>query len=200
MKIQVVQDPRSHKVGINEVVGLNKAMRDVMTPIQALIKDKVYWNDCDLDETEYKSRDGFIPYSHNQGGIQLSLVIPSCEKDGFDHLIEFGECDECGNAELYPEGDHQCGYKGQECGYESEGHLDAHFRVWLKFEGIDQDTQELSFYLYCGGGNGDAPYFRTKYEADVFEASFTCKSVAGLKRSASKHVQALIAKIKGGAQ
>jgi hypothetical protein len=169
----------SYKIGVDEIEGLKAAMIEVMKPVQASIKRRTYWSDVELEEAEYKSRDGFIPHSHNCGGIQLDEVIPKCEESNFDFL-EFGECD-----------DEECNHE-QECGYESEGHLDAKLRIWLKFEGYDEETGELSFWLYCGGGNGDAPYFRTQYETDIFEASFTCKSVAGLKRAAAKHVNALL--------
>ena len=104
--------------------------------------------------------------------------------------MEFGECEECGDAKKYPQGDHQCGYDGVECADESDGGLDAALRIWFKFEGLEDGA--LKFYLYAGGGNGDAPYFRTKGEIDLFEASFECKSLGGLKRAAAKHVKALL--------
>lgn len=197
MGIQIVSNHNSYKIGVDEIVGLKQAMMEVMAPIQASIKDRIYWSDVDLGEAEYKSRDGFIAHSHNCGGIMIREVIPKCEEYDFGFL-EFGECDMCGTAECVNDKGEpiQCGYKGMECASESDGYLDAQLRIWLKFEGYDEETGELSFYLYCGGGNGDAPYFRTKYESDLFEASFTCKSVAGLKRAASKHVKALLAVIK----
>ena len=183
--IQIIPDQNSYKVGIDETLGLRQVMLDLMQPIQSAIKENVYWNDVDLDTVVYKQRDGFIPHSHNCGGIQISVVVPKCEESSF-HFITFGECDDA-------ECDHD-----QSCAYEDDGHLDAMLRVWFKFEGYDQSTGELSFYITCNGGNGDAPYFRTKASEDYFEASFTCKSVAGVKRAAAKHIKALLA-IVGGA-
>lgn len=182
---------RSYKIGMNEITGLREAMARVMGPVRASIAERAYWTRCDLDETEYKRRDGFIPYASNCGGLEVSVIVPKCEESSWSFL-EFGECEDCGNAETYPEGDHQCGYKGVECAYESEGYLDAQFRVWLKFEGIDDETNELCFYLYASGGNEDAPYFRTKYEADIFEAEFRAKSVMGISRAASKYIKKLM--------
>jgi hypothetical protein len=190
MKHQLTKSAHlSYKIGVDEIVGLKAAMIDVLKPIQKIIKNKVYWNDCELEAVEYKRRDGFIPHSHNCGGVEFSLVIPKCEEYEFG-FIEFGECDGCaddgktclGDDTLYPE-------NGGECGYISEGHLDALLRVRLKFEGI-QDDGSLQFYLFLEGGNNDAPYFRNV--PTVFEAEFSCKTVSGLKRAAAKHVKALI--------
>lgn len=181
----------SYKTGINEIKGLREAMLEIMKPVQAAIKDKIYWSEVNLEEAEYKSRDGFLAHSHNCGGIQITEVIPKCEEYDFGFL-EFGECDECGDAEQYPKGDHRCGYEGVECAAEAESHLDACLRIWFKFEGYDQKTGELNFYLVLHGGNGDAPYFRPQYSTNIFEASFSCKSVEGLKRAAAKHFRALL--------
>lgn len=178
----------SYKIGMNEIKGLETAIREVLTPVRDALKDKIYWDDLEMEQVEYKSRDGFIAHSHNCGGIEFSAILPSCESYNFN-FVEFGECDECGNEETYPEGDHQCGYEGQECGYESEGHLDAFFRVRLKFEGIS-DEGSLKFYLFAEGGNNDAPYFRSV--PTVFESEFECKSIAGLKKAAAKSIKGLL--------
>lgn len=171
------------KTGIKEIQGLEAVMRKVMTPVLTEIKDRIYWNDdLALEDTEYKSRDGFIPYSHNCGGIEISLIIPKCESYEFDFL-EYGECDECN-------GETQCGYNGQECAAESEGHLDAKLRVWFKFEGLENG--EMSFYLYLGGGNGDAPYFRTKHEATIFETQFTAKTLKQVETKGTAAVKKLL--------
>jgi hypothetical protein len=183
MKLNIKQNV--YKVGINEIEGLTDAMTKALIPIQNLVKERVYWNDAEICQTEYIGRDGFIPYSHNHGGVEISLVIPKCESYEFDFL-EFGECDEC-------DGEKQCGYKKQECGSESEGHLDAKLRIWLKFEGIDNN--EMHFYLYLGGGNGDAPYFRTKHEKTIFETEFTAKTISSFKLEAKKQVEKLLKRI-----
>lgn len=175
----------SYKVGVNEVVGLLDAMKEAMSPVQAWLKDLTYWTDCELTESEYKSRDGFHAYSHNCGGIELSEIIPECESYQFDFL-DFGECSEC-------KVDSQCGHNGMECASAGEGHLDAKIRVWLKFEGIKDDS--MTFYLYLGGGNGDAPYFRTKYEATVFETTFTARSIAEFKMRAKHAIREMLLKV-----
>lgn len=187
----------SYKLGMNEVEGLREAIAESFKPVRDALREKVYWGDqLKFENVEYKSRDGFIPYSHNCGGLAIDLIIPKCEEYSFG-FIEFGECDGCsddnesctGDDSKYPE------YSGQ-CRYESEGYLDARLRIWFKFEGINEDG-ELEFYLNASGGNYDAPYFRSI--PTVFEASFTCKSVKGLKRAAAKHVKALVAMIEGKA-
>jgi hypothetical protein len=180
------QSHESYEIGVDEIVGLKKAMAEVMLPVIQTIKDKAYWNDDVLSWAEYKRRDGFIPHPHNLGGLEIRLVVPDCEQYEFSFL-EFGEWD----------GEHvsDCtDHETCECMYANDGEYDASLRVWLKLESIDDGT--LKFWLYMGGGNGDAPYFRSKYETDIFEASFECKSVAGLKRAANKHVKALLEVIK----
>lgn len=174
---------KSYKIGVDEIEGLKEAMLEAFKPVSDLIQEKVYWNDSLLSDAEYKSRDGFIPHSHNLGGIILGVIVPVCERYEFE-FMEFGDCEYCGM--------NKCGES--ECASESEGHLDAYLRIWFKLESVSDDG-EMSFYINASGGNGDAPYFRTQYLADIFEASFSCKSVAGLKRAASKHIQALKTKL-----
>lgn len=176
-KIKIV-DTGSYKIGLNEVEGLKEALFETIKPVQDALKNKIYWNDCSFEESEYKSRDGFIAHSHNHGGLELTVIIPKCEESYFGFL-EFGECDDT-------ECDHESG-----CGYEDEGHLDAKLRIWLKFEGLD-DSGKLNFYIVLSGGNGDAPYFREKYSETIFEAEFSASSVQGVKRAASKHIKALL--------
>lgn len=191
-----IQMGNSYKLGMNEVLGLRNAISEAFSPLCNAIKDKAYWSSVALEDVEYMDRDGFIPHSHNCGGLRINLVIPKCESYEFDFL-EFGECDECGDTEKYPEGDHRCGYEGQECAYESEGHLDAALRIWFKFEGYDKETGDLNFYLVMSGGNRDAPYFREQHLATIFEASFSCKSVEGLKRAAAPHIKKLLKAVQG---
>lgn len=182
------------KTGVDEVPGMAEALKAALKPVRDALKGKVHWNDCEIRPTEYKSRDGFIPYSSNYGGAEIHLVIPKCEEYDFGFL-DFGECDECGK-ETDDKGNLlQCGYEGQECGYQSDGYLDASLRIWLKYEGMEGGRHR--FYLYAGGGNNDAPYFRTAKESTIFEAGFSSKSVAGIGRAASKHVAGLVALING---
>lgn len=171
------------KIGLDEVEGLEKAMLDALQPIVDRLKKDIYWRDeLGFESTEYRSLDGFIPYSSNCGGMELCEVIPKCEESSFSFL-EFGECDEC-------DGETQCGYEGMECGGDSEGHNDAKLRVWLKFEGIENGI--MSFYLVLSGGNRDAPYFREKYSSTYFESEFQAGSIQAFKRIASKHVAELL--------
>lgn len=182
MGLRITKEYSFSKVGLDEVDGLKDALQAVIAPIQESIKDRIYWSEVDVHESEYKARDGFIPYSSNCGGLEICEIIPKCEEHDFGFL-EFGEYECEGN-----------GCEVDNCQCDSEGHLDAKLRVWLKFEGIENGT--MQFWLYCGGGNGDAPYFRTRNETTVFEASFEAKSIAGVKRAASKHVKALLKAIK----
>ena len=170
------------KIGMEEIEGLTKGMVKLMIPVKEHLKQAVYWNDLALRKSEYKSRDGFIPYSSNCGGIELQVIVPKCEEYSFPFL-DFEECDEC-TAEK------QCGYDGQECAGDYDGHFDSNLRIWLKFEGLENGR--MSFYLYCGGGNNDAPYFRTKFEPTLFEDSFTARSLPELERVASKRIAKLI--------
>lgn len=177
----------SYKLGMNEVVGLREAMAKALQPIREILRDKAYWDESlDFEDAEYKSRSGFIANKDNCGGLMLCLQVPDCEQYDFSFL-EFGECDECAQN---TEGK-ECGANGEYCSSSDEGYLNAYLRIWFKFEGINE-AGELEFYINACGGNGDAPYFRVEHLADLFEASFTCRSVAGLQRAASKHIKALL--------
>lgn len=172
------------KVGIDEIEGLKKVMQDLMLPLQKRLKQKVYWNDCELTEAEYKGRDGFIPYSHNCGGIQINVVIPKCEEHDFSYL-EFGEIED---SEV--EGMTEEEREEYEMSMDNEGHLDASLEIWLKFEGLDESTGELKFYLVLSGGNHDAPYFRNT--PVIFETEFSAKTLAGVKLFGERKIKKLI--------
>jgi hypothetical protein len=166
---------QAYKIGVDEIEGLKEAMQNAMLPIRDALRDKAYWDrELAFDDMEYKGRDGFIPYSHNHGGVVLGLHVPECEQYDWGFL-EFGEHGEC------------C----DENGCNQDGELDAYLRIILKFEGVDEDGN-LQFYMNMAGGNNDAPYFRVSELPDLFEAEFTCKSVAGLKRAAAKHVNSIL--------
>lgn len=185
MKLQLTQDAhRSYKIGVDEIVGLKTAMEAAMLPVRDLLREKAYWDrQLSFEALEYKSRDGFIPHSHNYGGVALCLHVPECEQREFSFL-EFGELTE--------------EYLRDEDPWENEGELDAYLRIILKFEGVD-DEGNLEFYINVCGGNNDAPYLRIANMPDLFEAEFTCKTVAGLKRAASKHVKAVLSLLRGEA-
>lgn len=179
------------KVTIDKVEGLAKVLEGLMAPVRDHLAEHVYWNDLKVTPSEYQSRDGFIPYASNCGGFELEFVVPKCEEHNFQFL-DFGQCEDCGSE---AHGGEMCGYGGQECCSECEGHLNAKLRVWLKFEGQDAGGT-LRFYLYAGGGNGDAPYFRTEHEATLFEREFTAKTLAGVRRQGTAAVRALLEVLK----
>jgi hypothetical protein len=183
--IQLI-DTGSYKTGMFEVEGLNEALFELVQPLNTALKSKMYWQDDEqlFSPVEYECRDGFIPHSDNCGGLQFHGTIPECEKYDFD-FISFGEHDN--DCKI---GENECS-----CGTD-ESLLDAALRIWIKFEGI-QDDGTLHFYLVCAGGNGDAPYFRTRSEETYFEASFSTKSVDDVVRVGSTHVSKLL-KLIGG--
>lgn len=186
--IQLTPDAtHSYKIGMNEIVGLEVAMREVLTPVAIQLNEQESWSGNDwfkIKPTEYTGRDGFIPFASNCGGLEINAIIPKYGEHDFSWL-DFGEYSER-EAEMSDEE-----YDYQRESEEGDGHLDANLRIWFKFEGLDDDGT-LNFYLVCAGGNGDAPYFRTKYEQTYFEASFNCKSLKGLKRASAPHVKALL--------
>lgn len=187
-KLKITKEYAFSKVGVDEIEGLKQAMQEVVAPIASTLRDKMYWNsELEFTPSEYKSRDGFIPHSHNHGGLEIREVIPDCERWEFDFL-EFGEWD----------GEHYCGDDKSEtceCSIAQDGEYDASLRIWLKFEGIN-DAGELEFYLVMSGSNNDSPYFREKHQPVLFERSFKCKSLSGIKRAAAKSVKELIKVIK----
>lgn len=182
----------STKVGINEIVGLKKEMIKVFKPIVDKIKSKVYWDDCEIEYAEYTPRPGFIPYSHNHGGLILDIIIPKWESYQFSFL-DFGSCDGCNEACTFCLADLSHGHK--ECISESEGHLDAKLRIFFKFEGFDEKGK-LNFFINVCGGNDDAPYFRLNNLTELFEAEFSCKNIKDLSRSATKHINKLLKVLK----
>lgn len=172
------------KVGMNEIEGLKEVMTDLMLPVQKAVKEHVYWNDCALEEAEYKGCDGFIPHSHNCGGIQLNVVVPKCEEYDFSFL-EFGEIED---SEV--EGMTEEEREEYENSMDNEGHLDASLEIWLKFEGLNESTGELKFYLVLSGGNHDAPYFRNT--PVIFETEFSAKTLAGVKLFGERKIKKLL--------
>lgn len=184
-----IKQGNSYKIGVDEIEGLGEAMDQALAPILAEVKHRIYWDTgLTVHPTEYKSRDGFSAYSENCGGREISLIVPNCEYSLFTYL-EYVECDECGQSTKDGE-PLMCGYKGQECTSESEGHLDSKIRIWLKFEGIQDGV--MYFYLYYGGGNGDAPYFRTKSERTYFETEFKAKSLVEFTAKVNEATQKLL--------
>lgn len=164
---------------IDEIKGLESTMLELVKKAAKPLKDKLYWID-DLDSrveiSEHRSRDGFIPYSNNKGGAELSLILPYSGQYEFD-FIEFGEHDS--NCLLNTlDSDCTCG--------EQDGLLDAKLRIWLKYEGLDDMTKKPSFWFYIGGGNSDAPYFRPASENTIFETELTATSIPELKRKMNK--------------
>lgn len=187
-KIKIL-DTDSYITGMDEIAGLREAIEKVLNPVKDIFQSHVYWDDLKYTDREYKPREGFIPYSHNKGGLELTLHVPKCEEYNFDFL-DFGTCDGC-----FQDGPECCADHGGECLYDMDGHLDAFLRVALKFEGLHEG--ELKFYIFVEGGNNDAPYFRSKYLPTLFEAEFTAKSVRGVPAVASKHVKKILKLIKG---
>ena len=178
-------DHSSYKIGLDEIEGLEQVLSELSQPLLKSIKSRIYWDSSlKFEPVTYKSCDGFIPHSHNCGGLSLETIIPKCEEWEFSFL-DFGECD-----------DEDCmANHDSHCGYEDEGHLDAGLRIWLKFEGLNDDGQ-MMFWFYVGGGNGDAPYFRTHSEATIFETSFTCSTLDDLRRVGSRRINKLLKVIK----
>jgi hypothetical protein len=187
-KLIVTKKYMFSKLGVDEIQGLKETLRKVMTPVRDVVEDRAYWTDVTLDDTEYKSRDGFIPYSHNCGGVEVSIIVPKCEEHDWSFLV-FGECDGCNDDCSACAGSDPNG--SGECIAESDGFYDAKLRVWLKFEGIN-DAGEMQFWLYMGGGNGDAPYFRTKAETTIFEASFSAKTLKQVETRGASAVKRLL--------
>jgi len=158
-----------------------------MSPVVDRIKSGMYWSDVKLGQSEYTSRDGFWASPSNCGGPEIFEVVPDCEQHNFGFL-EFGETErEPGMSD--EEYESQCQIDSD------EGHNDAALRVWFKFEGLQEDGN-MSFYLVLSGGNGDAPYFRIKHQATIFECDFQAKTLKGVKSKGTKAIQKLLKSMK----
>lgn len=183
----------SYKLGLDEVKGLKEVMISIFLPVKEAIQDNVYWNTIELDELEYKSRDGFSAYSSNCGGLKISEIIPKCEEYEFDYL-EFGEVDASdieGYAEAKTDEDREALWDAEYEILSSEGYIDALLRIIFKFEGFD-DNGNMIFYINLCGGNSDAPYFRLKNMPDLFEAEFKAKTLEAVKTKAKPHIAKLL--------
>lgn len=178
-KVNKPEDKYCYKYGIDDMQPLKSAMLHALVPIQLHLQKNIYWSNVCIDYTEYKSRDGFIPHSSNCGGVEICEIIPRYELYDFT-FIPVTECWEPNEK-----------YEGDLENHECDEHCNHKLRVWFKFEGLD-DKGNGMFWLYCGGGNGDAPYFRVEHEQDIFEHSFKAKNVADFKIKAKKAVSKLL--------
>lgn len=185
MKLRIVKEYDFLKVGVNEVKGLREELIKVVEPIQDILRDKAYWDKYMIfEDSEYISRDGFIPHSDNHGGLEIGLHVPECEKYDFD-FMGFGEWD----------GEHYCDKtdtENCECPFGSDGEYDAYMRIWLKFEGIQDGF--MHFYLVMSGGNDDVPYFKSI--PTLFEAEFKCKTLSQISKVSKVHINKLVKMIK----
>lgn len=169
--VKITKSDLYYKIGVNEVDGLKPLMIKLMKPLKTALKKNLYWSDVNLHEAEYISRDGFIPHSHNAGGIEIFEVIPKSEEYDFGFLT-FGDYDE------------------EDEEHENDEGLEAALQIFFKFEGYDPETKKLSFYLVLSGGNNDAPYFRNI--PTLFETEFTAKSLAEVKNKGELAIKKLI--------
>lgn len=177
----------TYKIGMNEVERLEASIRTCLEPLKLVLEDKVYWDHIVFQKAEYLSRDGFIPHSHNCGGLQFNVTIPKCEQYNFGK-IEFGEITDDDLKDYQSDEERQ----KLEQSYEDEGHLDAHLSIWFKFEGFNNNG-EMKFYLVASAGNNDAPYFRTI--PTIFESEFTVKTLKQLEFRGLQAVKKLIKEV-----
>ena len=185
--LNITSNQYSYKVGMSEVVGLEASIVKCLAPLKAVINKKLWWTKPEFDKAEYLHRDGFIPHSHNCGGLQFNATIPKCEEYKFAKL-EFGEVTDDDLADCKTDAERE----EMEQSYNDEGHLDCHLSIWFKFEGFN-DNGEMMFYLVASAGNNDAPYFRTI--PTIFEDSFTCKTLKQLEYLGKKKVEKMIKKV-----
>ena len=182
----VINQGNSYKIGLHEVVGLKAAMTRVMQPLLVALNDAESW--CGdgwfkLSEAEYKSRDGFIPHTHNCGGLMIESVLPECGQSDFPSLnwpeytpSEDGMTDDQQDEERQS--------------YADNGYLDCHLRIWLKFEGFD-NRGNMQFYLVASSCD-EAPYFRHRNAVNHFEASFTAATLSSFERKAAVQIRKLV--------
>lgn len=172
------------KVGLNEVEGLKAVLKNLVRPLQKSLGHPIYWDEAvSFAENEYNSRDGFRAHSHNCGGYELKILLPSCERYSFP-FVAFEECE-----------DSECNCKLEDgdgsCPEEADGGLDSILRIWLKFEGINENGV-MSFYFYMGGGNADVPYFRSGREATIFGESFQATDLKQVRKTGGRIVRKML--------
>lgn len=72
----------SYKLGMNEVVGLRKAMIKAFKPVVGALQEKTYWHEnLKPEDAEYISRYGFIANSDNRGGLIIDLKKDIAESE-----------------------------------------------------------------------------------------------------------------------
>lgn len=191
MRTQVkIAQGDSYKIGLDEVVGLKLVLTSLMKPLQAALNEQQSWGSHDwfqITEAEYKSRDGFIPYNSNCGGLMIESVVPDWGQYDFQCLAwpEFTPSSESLTEEEQDE-ERQSDSDG--------GQLDSYLRIFLKFEGFNEKTGAIQFYLNASTCD-EAPYFRLKYSKDLFESSFEAKTLVELHTKGKKHIAKLIKRL-----
>lgn len=178
-----------------ETHGLEAIIRDwlqhdVSTPFDASVK---------IEPFEFKRRDGFIPHSHNKGGLDLytitavSYLMGSGEhfgtaieqwtedswdrarKDLLEQAKERGETVDADSDEFYDSVYDYC----------SDDYETVAWRVRVMYEGNGKLT-------VFAGYDTDAPYFRFSGPfSSLFEQSITFKTLSGLKRQLERMTKAL---------
>ncbi len=185
----------SYKVGMDEIPGLKEALLEVMNPIKEALSEKIYWSsEIEINDQEYKSRDGFSAYPDNCGGLQICEVIPQCESYEFDFL-NFGEY-EASDIEGHENMTKEQLQEAIEEAYQGDtDHLDAIFRCVMKFEGFDE-RGNMIFYFFLEGGNGDAPYFRQGRQSTIISGEFKAKTLKDIKKKSAKHINKVLKLLK----
>ena len=190
-----IVEGNSYKIGMDEVMGLENMLNQVVKPLQDILLKKVYWmNEVNFNKREYKSRDGFSAYSHNCGGIEFREVIPECEASSFNFL-EFGEVDSDDIDGYSSMSDEEKEIARDKEVDDSIGYFDSALLIGISFEGFNKKGQ-LQFYIYLSGGNGDAPYFRTKSLTDIFDASISAYTMVDAQKKLTLQINKILKIIK----
>lgn len=182
---------KNHALKIEEV-DVSKAIADgIVAALQAFALE-LGFSEEHTDALECRSRDGFIPYSHNKGGIgahayqsQLHAYI---ERTGFDHADAVLDRYYQYTADYYAEANNLSKDVStwsddqrdeMEQGYAEDSESTVFFKLQAMYQGINDDGMH-SIDLSCMVNVSDAPYHRG-YD-DIVEIELKFKTVAGLKK------------------
>ena len=168
----------THEDNIDSVPELKETVRDWLENITHPFESYA----TQIEELEYKRRDGFIPHSWNNGGLDLILIsdigglVGSGEHFGLsiESWVDGHYNEACENAikEGLVDGSDDY-YEHVDANTRSEYDAVA-YRIRVMYEG------EGVLKVYAGYDK-DAPYFRWNSK-DEFETEINFKTISGLKR------------------
>lgn len=180
-----IKPSKPHSIKIEDL-DINRAQADLIENELYEFLSNLGFHDDRIEPLECRSRDGFIPYSHNKGGLGADAYrdqYSCCEDTGFENtdktLEKYRDYDT--SSFLY---DKKIDIETVEWTEELSEELDEYRRedseATVNFNVKLMLTSETTLDVNCYVDAKDAPYHRTF--DDKFKTTIEFKSIAGLKQ------------------